>query len=342
MIDLTPRQRVLEILNLNREHGPVLASPLKTPTIGQMQKAGVFYPEALSHPRKMASLASMIYEELGWESLRIPFEITMEAEAFGAQIHLGTKIQEPGVKGPAFRKLEDFDIPGFIFRRSRFRVVFEAIRLLDNKYPDLPLFVQAVGPFTIGSMLFGMEDFLMGLIRFPKQSETVMNYITDFLIEYIRRIYECGDVIVCVGDSVASGDIISFAMFQRFVLPCYQKITGTFKKPMSLHLCGTTHEILKILPETGFRAFAFEGPVVSVDQVRTSCPDEIVRVGNIPTLNVLLYGDPEEVEQESLKALESGVDLLAPACGIPMYTPEKNLIAMRNAVEKFRASRTTG
>ncbi len=62
-------------------------------------------------------------------------------------------------------------------------------------------------------------------------------------------------------------------------------------------------------------------------------------VGNIPTYDTLLFGTPERVREESLNALEDGVDILAPACGVPVQTPTENLKSMVRAVEEFKGDR---
>jgi [methyl-Co(III) methanol-specific corrinoid protein]:coenzyme M methyltransferase len=331
----TPRQKVQELFRLNRRFAPLLASPLATPTIEQMEKSGVFYPAGHQNAEKMVRLAEMAYQEIGIESVRIPFDLCIEGEAFGCEIHLGTEIQVPSVRGECLDDYRSFRVPDDIFERGRFHAVFDAIRILDRKYPELPIFVQFTGPFTLAGHLMGVENFLMGTVTAPDDSLWLMARVSDFLIQYIRRIHDCGDVIVTTADPTASGDLVSAGQFQNFILPFYQKITGSFDRPMGLHICGNTNSILDLLPESGFRAFAFEGPAVAVSDVKEVCGDRIVRVGNVPTFTTLMNGQPEDVEQISYQALVDGVDILAPACGVPVQTTNANLRAMKNAVERF-------
>jgi len=53
----------------------------------------------------------------------------------------------------------------------------------------------------------------------------------------------------------------------------------------------------------------------------------------------LLFGTPDQVREESRKALNEGIDLLAPSCGVPVQTPTANLKAMVKASEEFRKER---
>ena len=49
----------------------------------------------------------------------------------------------------------------------------------------------------------------------------------------------------------------------------------------------------------------------------------------------MLFGNPEEVKAEAKKAIESGVDLLEPGCGIAPSTPLANVKAFVKAAKEF-------
>ena len=57
--------------------------------------------------------------------------------------------------------------------------------------------------------------------------------------------------------------------------------------------------------------------------------------GNISTSKTLFRGTPEEVRGEVLEALEKGVDVVAPSCGIAASSPLENIQAMVNARNEF-------
>ena len=62
---------------------------------------------------------------------------------------------------------------------------------------------------------------------------------------------------------------------------------------------------------------------------------QIKILGNISSKETLVIGSPNEVKAEAKKALEEGVDLLEPECGISPVTPTKNLKAMIEARDEF-------
>jgi uroporphyrinogen-III decarboxylase len=78
--------RALEILDGQLEGPPVLSSPLVNSTVYQMEKTGASYPFAHQDPDKMARLAESIHTLFGFQGIRVPFDLCVEAEALGCEI----------------------------------------------------------------------------------------------------------------------------------------------------------------------------------------------------------------------------------------------------------------
>ena len=68
-------------------------------TTDLMDEANVSWPEAHLNARMMADLAEANYEKGCFENVGVPFCMTIEAEAMGAQVTMGSKIYEPHVTG---------------------------------------------------------------------------------------------------------------------------------------------------------------------------------------------------------------------------------------------------
>ena len=63
-------------------------------------------------------------------------------------------------------------------------------------------------------------------------------------------------------------------------------------------------------------------------------------VGNINNPTTLYARGPNEVREEVFKALNAGVQIIAPECAIPLKTKAENLIEIPVAVEDWVAERT--
>ncbi len=335
--EVSSENSVLRLIKGQRKEGPVCSSPLVTVSLDQMHLSGFYYPNAHNEPEAMAMLSSCIYTSIGFQGIRLPFDLCIEAEAFGCKLRNGGKESPPSVIERAFEEKGTLLVPEDIFQRGRFKVVFEAVRILNDKFGnDVTIYTGMVGPLTLVGHLYDVSTVMRWAIKDPQRMDQNLEQVADFLVEYANRLFEAGGDVLSILDPSASGDLLSRQYFQRHILPIYKRMREKIQAPVILHICGNTVDFLELIPQTGFEGFSFEGPKVLVKTVRESIGDKMLLVGNIPTYDILLFGTPDKVYEESIRALSDGVDMLAPACGIPVQTPTENLKAMVRAVEEFK------
>ncbi len=328
--------RVLELLRCREKRKPICSCPLVTCTLEQMEYAQAYYPQAHVEQATMAKLAEAAYRFVGFEGVRVPFDLCVEAEALGCAIKPGDDETPPSVNGPAFGAWEELFFAKEIFERGRFPVVEGALGILQRDYRnEIPIYAGIAGPLTLTSYLFGVEKVLKGMIREPEKVSHVLLRVAELNRRYAKRLADAGANVLMLNDPMASGDLISAAFFRKFLLPAYQRIREMVSLPVILHICGNTNHFLTALAETGFEGFSFEGPVVSVGSARKALGGKMALVGNISTTETLLLGDLTQVVAEVKSALEQGIDIVAPSCGIPVRAPLANLRAMVQASERY-------
>jgi len=338
--DISAKDKVMEIFKGDRKAGPVCSCPLVTVTLEQMEACGTYYPTAHNDPQAMAKLSSLAFTSIGFQGIRVPFDLCVEAEAFGCKTRNGGNESPPSVTGKVFDEQDAFFSPEDIFQKGRFQVVFEAIRILKDKFGDnVTIYTGLVGPLTLIGSLYDASTIMRWPIKDPQRMDDNLERAADFLVEYAHLLFESGGDVLSILDPTASGNLLSKKYFQKHIVPSYRRMREKIHAPIALHICGDTEGFLELLPQTGFEAFSFEGPKVSVRTARQKIGDEMLLIGNIPTYDTLLFGTPETVREASLRALEDGVDLLAPACGVPVQTPTENLKAMVRAVKEFKEKR---
>jgi len=119
-----------------------------------MDAVETFWPEAHSDPAKMAELTLGANRLSGIENLGLPFCMTVEAEAMGAAVDLGGKNSEPRVTAYVMDSLAQQDRLGFIdVTRGRAKVCAEAIGMLKEKAPDVPIIANLSGPVSLATSL---------------------------------------------------------------------------------------------------------------------------------------------------------------------------------------------
>ena len=92
-----------------------------------MDTCGVTWPEAHTDAEMMAKLALANYENGCFENVGVPFCMTVEAEAMGAEVTMGTKIFEPHVTGYAIDSVLDWkQLKPVNHEEGRAKVVLES------------------------------------------------------------------------------------------------------------------------------------------------------------------------------------------------------------------------
>jgi len=127
--------------------------------------------------------------------------------------------------------------------------------------------------------------------------------------------------------------MISPDMFREFVKPALIKIAGSLGGIRVLHICGYTERIVPNMAETGFDGLSV-AEEANIAGIKPLVGDAKI-LGNVSSKKTLILDSPDDVKAEARKALETGVDLLEPGCGISPITPLRNIKAMVEARNEF-------
>lgn len=332
-MNFSPKRRVLaSLLGGRSDRIPVtsVAGCGGTVTVDMQETVGIYWPEAHKDPAKMAKLAIASHELTGLESVRVPFDFVVESEAFGCEIKAGDKKIVPQITKHPFEKPEDLKMPEDLLQAGRIPVVLEAIRMIREEVGDfLPISSLVLGPTTLAAELSDTVNLMKWIVKKPDYVKKFIDFATEVAIKYGKAQYRAGSDIVVVGEPVASASLISPRTFKEFVKPALIKIAKELGGIRVLHICGNASPIIPDMVETGFDGISIEEDV-DIAQIKPSVGDVKI-LGNVSSKGALVMGDPNEVEAEAKKALEAGVDLLEPGCGISPITPIDNIKALVKA-----------
>ena len=344
MGEISPKRRVFAALlggKVDRPPITSLAGCGGTVSLDIQKATGIYWPDAHKDPEKMAKLAIAGYELTGLENVRVPFDFVIEPEALGCEI----KWPEDPSLIPAtlthiYKKPEDLKMPDNLLELGRIPVILEAIRILRKEVGDyLPISSLVLGPFTLSGELAGVTDLLIWMLRNPDYVKKFVEFSTDLIIEYGKAQYRAGSDIVQVGEPTASGDLISPKMFKEFVKPALTRIADELKGIRLLHICGKTTPMISDMVECGYDGISIE-EAVDVAKIKPIAQAKDVKVlGNVSSKGNMIFAGPDEVKEETLKALDAGVDLLEPGCGISPPAPLDNIKAMAVALKEWVAKK---
>jgi len=333
MNDLSHKERYLRILEGKKADRVSCSCPLQTGTADLMEKTNSYWPDAHKDAHKMADLAYGAWEHAGIESVRVPFCLTVEAEALGCGVDISSPTSQPSVQRHVLEersRLGDLKVPD---PQADFRMplVGEAVSMLSERVGDeLPVIAGIVSPFTLAGHLRGVENLLLDTFDAPDFVEDVVSFASEVAIEYARFLLEKGADSICLIDPSATTELIGPDMFADLAGPKNGKVIKKLNAPTVLHICGDTTAILEPMERTGANGISVD-PLVDRKVAKSKIKDAIL-VGNINPVDTLLFGDVEKVKSEAQQCIDDGVGIVAPGCGFSPKTPLENVLAYTDLV----------
>lgn len=321
-----------------------------------MEKTDAFWPDAHTDAGKMAELGSSLYELAGLECARIPFDLTVEANAMGCRVDLGSEDRTPQITKSPFDSSSDIKVPEDFLKRGRIHVILEAIDKLKGKYRDnLPIIVGMTGPLTLTGQLLGIENLVRYMRSKPHEVESALDKVLEASFQYADVICKKEPDIVCVADPTSAPDLIDPLQFKNMVKPRLEDLSREITTNKVLHICGSTEPIIRDMANAGFDGLSVEEKVdIARAKEEIKGGRKTIRVGgrtmsmgggdktpklvgNISTNQTLFMGSPNDVKAEVKQVLEAGVDILAPSCGLAPKSPLVNIKSMVEARNEFHS-----
>jgi [methyl-Co(III) methanol-specific corrinoid protein]:coenzyme M methyltransferase len=339
MDSMALKERLLNALEGKEVDKVPVCSVTQTGIVELMDQVGAPWPESHSDPELMAKLAIANYELSGLEAVRVPYCLTVLAEAMGCEVNMGTKNRQPSVTAHPYPKdLEGMKMPENLLDMGRIRAVLDAIQIIRERVgPDVPIIGGMEGPVTLASDLASVKSFMKWSIKKPELLGQVLDFATEATIAYANSMVLAGADVISVADPVASPDLMSPDSFKNDLKSRLQRFSSEVNSVTVLHICGNVGPILDYMADCGFEGLSVEEKVGSVKKAKEILGNRARLVGNISSPFTLLPGPIEKIKEESKKALEEGIDVLAPGCGIAPMTPLVHIKAMVEARDEYYA-----
>ncbi len=293
---------------------------------------GIRLVDAHRDARTMARLAVAMQEAAGFDNLAMPFCMTVEAEAYGATVDLGDDLTQPKVRGAVLPSDGSGTLATPDWRGGRAGALLDGLALARRERPALPVMGNLVGPFSLLAMLADPLMVLRWTRRRPELVDAYLARITDDLADFGALQIAAGADCVCIAEPTATGEILGAALFARFARPALERLVAALRAPsvpVIVHICGDVRAIERELLALHPDAMSFDS-MVSLARLAAKKPPWRV-MGNVDAF-LLERGPVGAVGRKSRALVESGVRLLAPACGVVPTTPVAHLRAMREAV----------
>lgn len=340
---MTPKERLYAVLRGEPVDRIAVAQPLQTGTVELMESSGAFWPQVHSDAELMAGLSYEAHRRIGFESVRVPFDVNVESEALGCLLDYakgsgkGRDIQ-PSVRVAPMESLADIDsLPEIDPQRTgRMPVVLQAIRLLREKLPpEIPILSAVVGPFMVAGQVRGVDPYMRELMRDKENVRLLIEKVTRACKAYAEAQVEAGSDVVVIVDATASPDLISPPQFNELAKPFTQAITRDLPVPSILHICGRSQVILPYMAECA-NGISIDS-LVTMREAKEAVAGKAAVCGNVDVNNTLLFGSVEDVAAEVRRIIDEGADVLTTSCGISPLTETASLVAMVETAKSYAA-----
>lgn len=211
----------------------------------------------------------------------------------------------------------------------------ETMKLMKSSLqPGILRGAYITGPYTLAALVMGAEEAAIATITDAEFLHSVLKIMTDKISDYVNLLLTAGAEIICMLDPSAvmlgPDEFDTFSVFysRRIIEICESRDASVV-----YHICGNTNHLIEKMSASGVDALSLDSRETGVrlDEVVKRIPADVVIIGNLSPVGSILYGTPEEVEDETMELLRSMKKypnfILSTGCDLPQETPLENIEA---------------
>ena len=326
--------------NMKQWAADLIAAPLKKPlpllSFPCVQLMDVTVEQLIKDSALQAKGMKLVAERVPSAASVSLMDLSVEAEAFGASIHV-TADEVPTVVGALITEEEDADalqIPEVGAGRTGLCV--EAIRKAAQEIKDRPVLAGVIGPYSLAGRLMDVSEIMILCYDEPDMVHTVMEKATAFLISYCNAFREAGADGVVIAEPLTG--LLSPGLAREFSHPYVQKLIAAVQTDdfcVIYHNCGdNVPHMITDLYQLGALGYHF-GDAINMLDVLPQAPKDVLVMGNISPANSFRGGTPESIAAETKRLIENcsafSNFVISSGCDIPPQSPWENIDAFFRA-----------
>lgn len=295
------------------------------------QLTGVSVADMVRDPQVQVDAVLALHRHLGTRVLLSCMDLSVEAEAFGAEVRYAEN-EVPQVPG----RLVTSEAEAVALRvpevgAARTGVQLEVVRRLAAAVPDRPVLAGVTGPFSLAARLLGVSEALLLTADAPGMVQAVVERSTRFLVDYVTALRAAGAGGVFLAEPTAG--LLSPRALATFSSPYVRRIREAVAGPgfeLMLHCCAARVAHLPALFASGATAFHFGAPMDLAIALERAPAGSLVG-GNLDPAGVFVNGTAEGVSR-AVRELRARLGhwpgfVLSSGCDVPAATPMSHLEA---------------
>ncbi len=312
---------------------PILSFPSTT-------LMGVTVDEFINNSDMQAAGMKLIAASTNMAASLSVMDLSVEAEAFGSKIRYMDG-EVPSVVDTLVKTLDDAKalvVPPV--HNGRTGKYVQAVAKAVESINDRPVFGGMIGPFSLAGRMLDVSIAMMKCIREPETVHTILEKVTDFLVEYAKAFKAVGANGIVMSEPLVG--LLSPKLAKAFSESYVKRIVDEVQDENFIvvyHNCGNTViSIIASIMRTGCAAYHF-GNAIDIKQALELMPKNVLVMGNIDPARQFRNGTPTSVYRETQKLMAKCCVhpnfIISSGCDIPPKTDWKNIDAFFLAVKNF-------
>lgn len=303
------------------------------------QKLGVTVEQLVKDAQLQADAMALIAAQTDTLAAVSLMDLSVEAEAFGAQVQYFTD-EVPAVVVQLVcdgEEAEVLQVPDL--SKGRAATCVEGIRRAKAAIQDKPVLAGMIGPYSLAGRLMDVTEIMYICYDEPEAVHTVLEKAAAYLIRYAEAMKQAGADGVVIAEPLAG--ILSPDMAQEFSHPYVKKIVEALQSEefaVIYHNCGNS--VSHMLPgifSIGASAYHF-GNAVDMAYVMENAPADVLCMGNVDPAAQFVQGTPESMTAATRELLDKCGHyrnfVISSGCDIPFHAKWENIQAFFAALNE--------
>ena len=302
------------------------------------QKLGVTVNELVHSSKLQTEAMEIIARETDTLAAVSLMDLSVEAEAFGAQIRFHQD-EVPAITGQLVSDEDEANalaVPDITAGRAS--LCIEAVRNACRTITDKPVLAGMIGPYSLAGRLMDVTEIMYLCFDEPETVHVVLNKATQYLIRYGQAMKDAGAHGIMMAEPLAG--ILSPDMAGEFSMPYVKQIIDALQDDdfaVLYHNCGNSvPQMLDAIYGLGAAAYHF-GNAIDIEAVMKATPADILVMGNIDPAGQFASGTAESIAEATRTLLDKcgAYPNFVPSsgCDIPAHAKWENIDAFFKAVE---------
>lgn len=318
------KQKAYELLKHKNKTVPILSFP-------STQLLGISVKELLSSAEMQVKGMQAIAEKCSVGASLNMMDLSVEAEAFGAQIRF-YEDDIPAVEKGVIDDIADAsNIAVPEIGAGRTGICIDGIRKAKQAITDIPVFCGVIGPYSLAGRLFDMTELMLECYDSPDDVKILLSKATQFIISYIKAFREAGADGVIMAEPAAG--LLSPLLAEKFSMPFVEQIFNEINSDdfiICYHNCGdAAGDMLDMISQLNADIIHL-GNAINLKKALEILPQDKIVMGNVNPV-LLRTGTPDGIRADVQRVYDECAThenfMISTGCDVPAASKWENINA---------------